>query len=87
MKKILILLSCILLTGCNVRYNVNIKEDLKVSESVTVEGDEELYDTYYKTSRNKTLKGFLDMYNSDLEQNGYDYELVKGEYPLQERNC
>ena len=81
MKKVLIILSCLILTGCNVKYNVLIDDGLKVSENIMVEGDEELYDTYYKTSRNKVLKNFLDMYNSDLEQNGYSYELVKGEYP------
>ncbi len=81
MKKFLLILICLIMTGCNVKYNVNIDEGLKVSENIIVEGDDELYDTYYKTSRNKVLKNFLDMYNNDLEQNGYKYELVKGEYP------
>ena len=81
MKKLLIILGCLMLTGCNVKYNVKIEEDLKVNENVTVEGTEELYNTYYKTSRNKTLKTFLDMYSVNLEENNYKYELIKGEYP------
>ncbi len=81
MKKIGILLVCLVLTGCNVKYNIKIDDDLKVSESAFIEGDSELYQASYKTSRNKILQGFLDIYGETLGQFDYTYELVKGENP------
>ena len=81
MKKIWILLGCLVLTGCNVKYNVKIDDNLKVSESAFIEGDDELYQASYRTSRNRVLEGFLDIYGATLEQNNYTYELIKGENP------
>lgn len=81
MKRILALLGCLILTGCSVEYNIKIDDDLKVVESTVVEGDEELYESSYRTSRNKVLEEFLDIYGGTLEQNNYQYELVKGENP------
>lgn len=81
MKKILILFCILLLTGCTANYNVDIDENLRVLESTKIVGSEELYSAYYKTSRNKVLKGLLEIYSTDLEKNNYEYHLVKGENP------
>lgn len=81
MKKILIILGCLVFTGCNVEYNVMIDDNLKVVEEAIVMGDDELYESSYRTSRNKVLEGFLDIYGMELEQNSYQYELIKGENP------
>ena len=42
MKKIFILMFCLLLTGCTLEYNINIKEGLKVDESAIIKGEIEL---------------------------------------------
>ena len=84
MKKILILFGCLLLTGCNVKYNIKNDENLNVIESVNIKGDEDLYNAYYKTSRNKVLKKILDIYVDDLQNNNYEYKLTKGEDPFVE---
>lgn len=81
MKKILILLVCLLLTGCNVNYNVNITDELKITEEAIIRGDEELYSAYFRTSRNKVLNEFLDIYGDTLRENNYEYNLIKGENP------
>ena len=81
MKKILILLVCLLLTGCNVTYNVNITDELKITEEAIIRGDEELYSAYFRTSRNKVLNEFLDIYGDTLRENNYEYNLIKGENP------
>ncbi len=81
MKKLLILISCLFITGCNVEYKINIDEDLKVIESVQIAGGDELYKTYYKTSKNKVLSSLLDLYKDILNQNNYEYNLVKGIEP------
>ena len=82
MKKIVILIIALfLVTGCSVKYNIVINEDLSINEEAKISGTEELYKTYYKTTKKHVLKGFIDLYKNSLEENEYQYELVEGKDP------
>lgn len=81
MKKILFL-ACLLLllTGCTAKYDIKINEDLSVNESIYMYGDEELFDTYYKTTRVNVLKELLEPYEDLLKENKYQYEVNQDGY-------
>ncbi len=82
MKKIAILIIALfLVTGCSVKYNVIINEDLSVSEEAKLEGTEDLYKIYYKTTKKHVLENILNLYKATLEENSYQYELVEDKEP------
>ena len=77
MKKIVVLIiGIILLTGCSVKYRVDINEDFSVNENVLVAGTEELYSNYYKTTKKNVLKSLLDIYKSEFEENNYSWQFI-----------
>lgn len=82
MKKIVILFIAIfLLTGCAVKYNLVINDDLTVVEEAKLTGTDEFFHNYYKTTKKNVLKSFIDMYNVTLEENNYKYEIIDDEIP------
>lgn len=82
MRKLVILVSVILLiTGCGVNYHVEIKEDLKILETAILEGNNDLYNSHYLTTKVKVLQEILDIYNDELHENNYQTEVVKKEMP------
>jgi len=83
MKKILLLIGCIfLITGCKVEYNLEINNDLTVSEEVLMTGTDDFFDIYYKSSRlNVVNMMFSDYEKKKLSENGYKYEIVDGTTP------
>lgn len=82
MKKIVILV-CILffMTGCNVRYQVNINDDLSINESINIYGDSELYKTYNRTTQKNVLKEILELYEESLKEANYQYKINEEENP------
>lgn len=82
MKKIIILIIALfILTGCSVKYNITINEDLTLIEEAKLTGTEEFFSTYYKTTKTNVLKSFIDIYKTGLEENNYQYELIEDSYP------
>ena len=82
MKRIVILVSIlILLTGCSVDYHVEIKDDLKVTEIAYLEGNDEFYNSHYRTTKVKVLQEVLDIYNDELKENNYQTEVIKSDNP------
>lgn len=81
MKKLLIFITCFFITGCTIKYDIKIDDELKVTESAIIYGGDELYDSYYKTSKNKVLAGILEDYQDSLNMNNYDFKLIKGVEP------
>ena len=71
----------LLITGCSVKYNLAINEDLSITEESIIEGSDDLYNTYYKTTKKNILKSLLDIYKTDLDDNNYTYELTEGISP------
>ena len=80
-KRFLFLLTLILITGCSVKYDVLIDEDLKVYETAEIIGGENLYKQYYKTSKVNVLKELLLGYEDVLKDNSYSYELKETDNP------
>lgn len=84
-KKIIILLiSCLLICGCDVKSNVVISKDLSVKESVAMSGTTSFFNNYYKslpiTVLNKIIN--VDPNKELLDNNGYNYHIDKeGKYP------
>lgn len=82
MKKITILIIALfLITGCSVKYNLVINEDLSIIEEAKLTGTDDFFATYYKTTRTNVLKSMIDIYQSSLEENNYQYELVEDSLP------
>lgn len=82
MKKIVILLILVfLVTGCRVKYNLIINEDLTITEDALLTGTEDFFDNYYKTTRKNVLKSHIEIYKNVLDENNYQYELKDGNVP------
>lgn len=82
MKKIILLvISLLLVTGCAVKYNVVINEDLTLTEEAKLTGTSSFFDNYYKTTKTNVLKSMIDIYKDILDENKYTYELKEDTIP------
>ncbi len=82
MKKIVILIIMLfLVTGCAVKYNVTINEDLSIIEEAKLTGTTDFFANYYKTTKTNVLKSFIEIYQDILDENNYQYELKEEETP------
>lgn len=82
MKKIVVLLASIfLITGCSVKYNIIINEDLSLAEEASLTGTPDFFAKYYKTTKINVIKSYLDIYETILEENNYKYELKEDSTP------
>ncbi len=82
MKKILILIMfVVILTGCQVKYNVVINEDLTINEDAKLTGTEDFFNNYYKTTKTNVLKSMLEIYQDILDEDSYSYEIVEETVP------
>ena len=82
MKKIILLvISLLLVTGCAVKYNVVINEDLTLTEEAKLTGTSSFFDIYYKTTKTNVIKSMIDIYKDILDENKYTYELKEGTTP------
>jgi len=87
MKKIFMLfILMFLLTGCSVKYNIIINEDLTLTENAKLTGTSDFFANYYKTTKKNVLKSFIDIYKDILDENNYQYELKEDEVPYIEVN-
>ena len=85
MKKVLILLvGLLLLTGCSVKYNLLINEDLTIEEKAQLTGTENFFKNYYKTAKKNVLKSILEEYENSLKENNYEYKLIDDTTPYVE---
>ena len=67
MKKIVILIFALfLVTGCSVRYEATINEDLSITEKAKITGTETFFDSYYKTTKKQVIQSFIYRYESLL---------------------
>ena len=82
MKKWLLALILVLLTGCSVNYNVMINDDFSVNEKAVIQLDDDFYEQYYRTTRKNVLKELLDGYSSILNENNYTYNISDDKNPL-----
>lgn len=74
MKKIIILFSLFLLTGCTVKYNININEDLKVDETIDVKEKESYFDENYEFyERKDAIDSIWENMASEYVSKGYTY--------------
>ena len=74
MKKLLILLLIVFLTGCTVRYDLTINNDLSVSEEMYGLEDASFYNVYPKDTRKDIVYSLLDTQNEMLVKYMYDSE-------------
>ena len=82
MKRIIVLLLTIfLITGCKVNYNLVINEDLTLTEEANLTGTSEFFNNYYKTTKKNVLKSLLEIYQDNLNDNNYNYELKDDNVP------
>lgn len=82
MKKIIMLiLGLFLLTGCAVKYNLVINDDLSIVEEAKLTGTDNFFANYYKTTRTNVLKDNIEIYQDILDENNYQYELKEDTVP------
>lgn len=82
MKKWLLALILVLLTGCSVNYNVMINDDFSVNEKAIIQLDDDFYEQYYRTTRKNVLTELLDGYSSILNENNYTYNISDDKNPF-----
>ena len=73
MKKIILAIIIILMTGCSVNYNIVIDKDFKIVEKVVIEEDADFYSNYYHTMPVNVMNGILDNYKDILNEKKYQY--------------
>ena len=78
MKKIILALIVLVVTGCSVNYNVKINDDFTINEKVEIKEDDKFYEQYYRTTRKNALNGILDNYSNILKNNNYRYKGFRG---------
>ena len=71
----------LLITGCSVKYNVVINEDLTLNEEAKLTGTDEFFSNYYKTTKTNVLKTMIEIYGDILSDKNYTYELVEDTTP------
>ena len=81
MKKIILALIVLVVTGCSVNYNVKINDDFTINEKVEIKEDDKFYEQYYRTTRKNALNGILDNYSNILKNNNYRYDISNDENP------
>lgn len=82
MRKIVVLLLAVLLiTGCSVKYNLVINQDLTIEENANLTGTDSFFANYYKTTKKNVVKSMLDVYQDILKENGYTYNFVDDKTP------
>jgi len=80
-KLVLLLISILVITGCSVKYNITINEDLSLTEEAKLTGTASFFANYYKTTKTNVLKSFIDIYQDILKENKYEYELKEDDIP------
>lgn len=82
MKKIFMLLIFLfILTGCSVKYNLTINEDLTITEEAKLTGTEDFFKDFYKSTKKNVINSQLDSYKSLLDENNYQYEIKDDSIP------
>ena len=77
MKKIMILVFiCLFCIGCEARYELNINEDLTVTENITGLETDTFYNQYYKSTKERVIDFMSDTKDEYLDEVGYSKEIV-----------
>ena len=81
MKKnyLFLILIIFLMTGCDVKYNININDDFTVLEKSVLTGTSDFFKPYYKTTKKNVLEEILGNYEARLKDKNYGYQLVDGD--------
>ena len=82
MKKLVILVCLLfLVTGCSVKYYVDIDEDLKITETAYITESDDFYKAYYRTTKINALNYVLNIYKDYLDESNYDAKLLTDKEP------
>ena len=76
MKRIILIFLCLFCLGCEAKYELVINEDLSVKESITGLEDENFYDQYYKSTKERVIDFMSDTKDEYLEEIGYSKQIV-----------
>ena len=76
MKRIILIFLCLFCIGCEAKYELVINEDLMVKESITGLEDEDFYDQYYKSTKERVIDFMSDTKDEYLEEIGYSKQIV-----------
>lgn len=76
MKKLMLLFLCLFCIGCEAKYELAINEDLSVKESITGLEDEDFYNQYYKSTKERVIDFMSDTKDEYLEDIGYSKKIV-----------
>ena len=74
MKKIFLLLIAMLLSGCTVKYNLIIYDDLSVDEEIYGLEDNDFYDLYYRDTKKDVVNYLFNAKNDLLVKYQYERE-------------
>ena len=76
MKKLFIIVLLSLCIACTGKYNLKINNDLSVEEKVTGLEDDNFYDGYYNSSRNRVVDFASSMFKEEINNKGYSFSIV-----------
>ena len=68
-KKIILILLLFLCFGCKAKYNILINPDLSVEENIIGLENEEFYERYYKSTKERVINFVVYTVNDYLEEN------------------
>lgn len=81
MKRIILLISiCLFCIGCEAKYELYINEDLSVTENITGLEDDDFYNNYYNSTKERVIDFMTDTKEEYLNEIGYSKEIVTENY-------
>lgn len=76
MKKLFIVVLLYLCIACTGKYELKINDDLSVQETITGLEDNDFYDGYYNSSRERVVDFVSSMFKDEISKKGYSFNTV-----------
>lgn len=75
-KNIIVFIVVMMCFGCKANYQIKINKDLSVDEKITGLEDQDFYDRYYNSSKERVVKNVASFYEETIKNNGYKFSTV-----------
>lgn len=75
-KKLILIILCLFCFGCEAKYELTINEDLTVNEAITGLEDEDFYNNYYKSTKERVISFMTETKDEYLNELGYSKQIV-----------
>lgn len=79
MKKIVLVLLILLLTGCSIEYNLKINKDLTVEERIEAVEENDFFKLYEYTNKIDVINFIFEPYLEEIDAYSYNYDIISND--------